>query len=88
MKVILLKEVENIVAKGEIVLSNFFLGHDVFKKLSAAEASESVCIWERVNIDRWEKIIWQPGGMCGLTMGPFVSMIIPSPKKTHLFMYL
>ena len=32
--------VENIVAEGEIAgLSNFFFCHDVFKKLSAAEAS-------------------------------------------------
>ena len=31
------------------VLSNFFIGHYVFKKLSAAEASESVSLRERVN---------------------------------------
>ena len=31
-----------------LVLSNFFLCHYVFKKPSAAEASESVYMWERV----------------------------------------
>ena len=42
-------KVENIVAKGEIlVLRNFFFCH-YFKKLSAAEASESVYMRERVN---------------------------------------
>ena len=41
-------KVENIVAKGEIVLSNFFFWHHVFKKLSAAEASKSVYMRERV----------------------------------------
>ena len=36
-------------AKGEIArLSNFFFGHYVFKKLSAAEASESVYMRESV----------------------------------------
>ena len=43
-------KVENIVAKGEIArMSNFFFCHYVFKKPSAAEASESVYIRERVN---------------------------------------
>ena len=32
-----------------LILSNFFLGHFVFKKLSAAEPSESVYMRERVN---------------------------------------
>ena len=48
-------KVENIVAKGEIahfvqlhVLCNFFFCHYVLKKLSAAEASESVFMRERV----------------------------------------
>ena len=41
---------KNIVAKGELlVLSNFFFCHYVFKKPSAAEASESVYMTERVN---------------------------------------
>ena len=31
-------------------MSNFFFCHYVFKKPSAAEASESVFLWERVNI--------------------------------------
>ena len=31
-----------------LVLSNFFFCHYVFKKLSAAEAAESVCMRERV----------------------------------------
>ena len=46
---------ENIVAKGEIarfeqflVLSNFFFCHYVFKKVSAAETSESVYMREKV----------------------------------------
>ena len=34
-----------------LVLSNLFFCHYVFKKLSAAEASESVYIRERVKID-------------------------------------
>ena len=42
-------KVENIVAKGELhVLCNFFFCHYVFKKPSAAEASESVYMRERV----------------------------------------
>ena len=43
------QKVENILAKGEIAQNNFFFCHYVFKKLSAAEASESVYIRERVN---------------------------------------
>ena len=35
-----------------LVLSNFFFCHYVFKKLSAAEASESVYMRERVKRDR------------------------------------
>ena len=43
-------KVENIVEKGELlVLSNFFFCHYVFKKLFAAEASESVYMRGRVN---------------------------------------
>ena len=42
-------KVENIVAKEEIVFSNFFFCHYVFKKPSAAEASESVYMTVRVN---------------------------------------
>ena len=40
-----------------LVLSNFFFCHYVFKKPSAAEASESVYMRERVNIMRKEKLI-------------------------------
>ena len=49
----LLQKVENIVAKGEIAcFVQFFSCHYVFKKLSAAEASESVYMKEREsNID-------------------------------------
>ena len=39
---------ENIVAKGEIACFEQFLVLSVFKKLSAAEASESVYMRERV----------------------------------------
>ena len=48
-------------AKGEIArLSNFFFCHFVFKKLSAAEASESVYMRERVKVNfRKElKTVW------------------------------
>ena len=42
-------KVENIVSKGEIlVLSNFFFCYYVFKKTSAADASESVFMREMV----------------------------------------
>ena len=41
-------KVENIVSKGEIAcFDNFFFCRYVFKKLSAAEASESVYMRER-----------------------------------------
>ena len=42
------KSGKNIVAKGEIALCNFFFCHYVFKKPSAAEASECVYMRERV----------------------------------------
>ena len=35
-----------------LVLINFFFCHHVFKKPSAAEASESVYMWERVKAER------------------------------------
>ena len=44
MKVKLLDTVENMVSKGEMVLSNFFFS----KKPSAAEASDSVYMRERI----------------------------------------
>ena len=34
-----------------LILSNFFFCHYIFKKLSAAEVSESIYITERVNTD-------------------------------------
>ena len=44
------QKVENIVAKAEIArLCNIFFCHYVFKKPSAAEASESVYMRKRVN---------------------------------------
>ena len=43
MNFLLLKRVENIVAKEEIAL--FLLLSQCFQNLSAAEASESVCMW-------------------------------------------
>ena len=43
-------EVENIVASGEIArFEQFFLLQQYFQKSSAAEASESICMWERIN---------------------------------------
>ena len=46
-------KVENIVSNGEIArLSNFFFCHYVFKKVSAAEASESIYMRERVKGSR------------------------------------
>ena len=49
MRVYLLKRVENIVAKGEIArFEQFLLLSRCFQKSSAAETSESVCMWERV----------------------------------------
>ena len=45
------QQVENIVAKGEIArFVQFLFCHYVFKKPSAAEASESVCMRERVKV--------------------------------------
>ena len=50
MRVNLLKKVENIVAKGEIAnFEEIFFCRHVFKKPSAAEVSESIYMWERVN---------------------------------------
>ena len=44
------QKVENIVAKGEIArFVQFLFCHYVFKKLSAAQATESVYMRERVN---------------------------------------
>ena len=52
MKVKLLKKVENIVAKGDIAhIEQFLLLSEYFKKSSAAEASKSVCIWEKVKFN-------------------------------------
>ena len=49
---LLLNRLENMVTKGEIArLSNFFFCRHVFKKPSAAEASESVYVWERVKFE-------------------------------------
>ena len=49
MRVYLLKKVENIVVKGEIArFEQYFLLSQCIQKLSAAEASESAYIWERV----------------------------------------
>ena len=49
-----MKKVENIVAKGEIAcFEQFFLLSQCFQKLSAAEVSKSLYMWERVknNLD-------------------------------------
>ena len=49
MKGQLLKQVENIVAKGETDrFEQFLLLSQYFQKLSAVEAPESVYMWERV----------------------------------------
>ena len=49
MQVSLLKQVENIVAKGKIAHNEqFILLSQYFQKSSAVEASESICMWERV----------------------------------------
>ena len=49
MRVLLLKRVENIVVKGEIArFGQFFLLSQCYQKSSAAEASESIYMWERV----------------------------------------
>ena len=50
MKELSLNRVKNIVAKGEIAqYEKFLLLLQCFQKSSAAEASESVCMRERVN---------------------------------------
>ena len=50
MRVQLLKRVENIVAKGEIAhIEQFLLFATMFSK-DSAEASESICMWERVKL--------------------------------------
>ena len=50
MRVQFLKRVENIVTKGEIACFERFLPlQECFQKSSAAEVSECVCMWERVN---------------------------------------
>ena len=50
MTVYLLNRFENIVTKGELPCTEqFFLLLQSFHKLSAAEVSERVCMWERVN---------------------------------------
>ena len=49
MRVYLLKKIENIVAKGEIGnFEQFLLLTQCFQKSSAAEASETIYMWERV----------------------------------------
>ena len=50
MKNKVLNKVENIEAKREIAhyINNFLLLQQCVQKLSAAEASESVCMWEGV----------------------------------------
>ena len=55
---------ENILAKGEIArfqqeTSNYSFCHYVFKKLSAAEASESVCMGERVKVQVLYLVVFQ-----------------------------
>ena len=43
-------QVENFLTKEEIAcFEQFHLLSQCFQKLSAAEASESVCLWERVH---------------------------------------
>ena len=51
MKEQLLNKIEIIVTKGEnsSFMSNFSFGHNVFKKSSATEMSENICMRERVN---------------------------------------
>ena len=52
MKVVLLKEVENSVANGEIArIEQFLLLPQCFQKSSPAETSESVCMGERVTLN-------------------------------------
>ena len=49
MKVLLLEEVENLLAEGEMaLLEQFLFLPQCFQKSTAAEKSESVCMWERV----------------------------------------
>ena len=43
---------KNIVAKGEIAhYEQFLLLPQCFQKTSAAEAPETICMWERVNFE-------------------------------------
>ena len=62
MKEILLNTVENIVSKGEIAhyahYEQFHLLKKCFQKSSAAEASESVYMWERVKIRSEAKLVY------------------------------
>ena len=54
----MLKNVENIVPKGEIVcFEQFFPFVTIFHKSSAAEASESIYMWEMVRNFEWLKHI-------------------------------
>ena len=49
MRVKLLNRVEKILAKGEIThYEQFLLLPKCFQKLSAADASESIYIWEKI----------------------------------------
>ena len=51
MEVYLLTKVENFVAKGEIAhFGQFLLLTQCFQKSSAADASESVNMWERIKL--------------------------------------
>ena len=51
MTVKLSNRIENIVTKGEIGhYEPFVLLPHCFQKLSAAEALESVCMWERIKV--------------------------------------
>ena len=52
MMVTLLKKVENIVTKGEIAcFEQILLLSQCFQESSDAEASEGVCMWERVKVN-------------------------------------
>ena len=52
MKVYLLQNIENIVAKGEIAhYEQFLILPQLFQNTSDAEASESVCMWESELLD-------------------------------------
>ena len=60
MKVKLLKEVENIVLKGEIAcFEQFLLLPECFQKSSAADASESIYNRKRVNHNNFKSDILQ-----------------------------